>query len=233
VPYVCEKSAELLFRQKVLSFLKEEGLLSSERLAILDAWKSGNTGFSAHNRVVVDAQDKAGLERLARYLVRSPVSLERLELDGCIVHYRHKRAHPVTGEAFDAQEFLARLLMHVPAPRLHTLRYFAHYSCAARGRRDKDDTDPAQGTHSVEVEAAESKAERRRRRRQWAQLIRRIYESDPLLCECGGTLRFVSIITQESVVKQILEHLDKVGRPARGPPTLPARPQSTSLSLPS
>ena len=46
-------------------------------------------------RVTVSAQDKDGLERLARYLVRFPVSLERLEIDGSIVHYRHKRAHAV------------------------------------------------------------------------------------------------------------------------------------------
>ncbi len=92
VPYVDERAAELLFRQKVIAQLVGEGLLGPERLELLDSWKSGQTGFSAHNRVTVSPGDGAGLERLARYLLRAALSLERLELDGSVAHYRHKRA---------------------------------------------------------------------------------------------------------------------------------------------
>lgn len=82
VPYVDEKAAELLFRQKVISGLAGEGLLGPDRLELLDSWRSGHTGFSAHNRVTVVPGDGEGLERLAHYLLRAPLSLERLELDG-------------------------------------------------------------------------------------------------------------------------------------------------------
>jgi hypothetical protein len=104
VPYVDEKAAELLFRQKVLSMLSDEGLLTSERLELLDSWKSGHTGFSAHNRVTVTADDELGLERLARYLLRAPLSLERLELEGSIVRYRHKRVSRPRDELFDRHD---------------------------------------------------------------------------------------------------------------------------------
>ncbi len=51
VPYVDAKAAELLFRHKVIRFLREEGLLSEERIELLLSWQ--NTGFSVHNTVTV------------------------------------------------------------------------------------------------------------------------------------------------------------------------------------
>ncbi|HVS66900.1 MAG TPA: hypothetical protein VMT85_25715, partial [Thermoanaerobaculia bacterium] len=73
--------------------MPRRGVLGPDRLELLDSWKSGHTGFSAHNRVTVSADDSLGLERLARYLLRVPLSLERLELEGSMARYRHKRAN--------------------------------------------------------------------------------------------------------------------------------------------
>ncbi len=87
-------------------------MLSEERMALLDSWKHGHTGFSAHNAVTVAAGDGEGLERIGRYLLRPPLSVERMELDKDRVHYRHNRAPYPASETFDAQDFLARLLMH-------------------------------------------------------------------------------------------------------------------------
>ena len=114
----------MLFRRKVLALLSVEGLLSEERIELLDSWKHGHTGFSAHNAVNLAAGDHEGLERLGRYLLRPPLSVQRMELDKDRVRYRHKRAPFPSSETFDAQDFLARLLMHIPAPRLHLLSYF-------------------------------------------------------------------------------------------------------------
>jgi hypothetical protein len=66
VPFVDTRAAELLFRHKVISLLAARELLTDERIELLDSWKSGHTGFSAHNEVTVRADDHAGLERLAR-----------------------------------------------------------------------------------------------------------------------------------------------------------------------
>jgi hypothetical protein len=41
------------------------------------------------------------------------VSLERLELEGAVARYRHKRAKRPAEELFDPQDLLARLLMHI------------------------------------------------------------------------------------------------------------------------
>lgn len=73
MPYVDAKAAELLFRHQVIAFLRDEELLSQERIELLLWWQ--NTGFSVHNTLTVGADDAAGTERLARYLLRPPLSL--------------------------------------------------------------------------------------------------------------------------------------------------------------
>jgi hypothetical protein len=211
VPYVDEKAAELLFRQKVISLLSNEGLITPERLELLDSWKAGHTGFSVHsprgtriartpserrraqrvkNRVTVCADDGAAVERLARYLLRAPLSLERLELEGAVARYRHKRAKRPADELFDPQDLLARLLMHVPAPRLHVVRYYGHYASAARARRRRsgeDEGEAATTSPKPSDDDPTSSAQRRRLRRQWARMIRRVYE--PAKASLGSPAR--------------------------------------------
>jgi hypothetical protein len=48
VPYVDATSAELLFRHKVIAFLRDEELLSEERIELLLSWQ--NTGFLSRLR---------------------------------------------------------------------------------------------------------------------------------------------------------------------------------------
>jgi len=228
VARVDPRAAELLFRHKVLSLLLARDLLTDERIELLDSWKSGHTGFSAHNAVTVRAGDGGGLERLARYLLRPPLSLERLTLEPGLARYRHKRAPGRRGEPFDPSQLLARLVMHIPAPRLHLVRYYGHYSHVARARRRQAENDAGSGalsTGGVLADDDVSRAARRRLRRQWAALIRRIYEADPLVCTCGAPMRVLSFITEPPVVRKILEHFERSGRdPARAPPALDPGP---------
>jgi len=151
VAYVDTHAAELLFRHKVISFLAAEDLLNDARIELLDSWKSGHTGFSAHNAVTVRADDHDGIERLARYLLRPSLSLERLSLEPGLALYRHKRALQRSGEPFDPAELLARMLMHVPAPRLHLVRYYGHYAHVSRAQRRRAPADaPTEGEPALE-----------------------------------------------------------------------------------
>jgi len=64
-------------------------------------------------------------------------------------------------------------------------------------------------------------------RRSWAQLIKRIYEVDPIVCpSCGSVMKVIAFISEHDVVDAILRHLAKTeARSPRGPPgaaTLPA-----------
>ncbi|MGH7751549.1 MAG: hypothetical protein ACREN5_01930, partial [Gemmatimonadales bacterium] len=60
-------------------------------------------------------------------------------------------------------------------------------------------------------------------RRRWAELLRRIFEVDPLRCPaCGAEMRIVAFITERAVIDRILEHLrrkpETARAHARGPP---------------
>ena len=217
VPFVdTAAAAELLFRHKLLSFLKAEGLLSDERAALLLSWQH-HTGFSVDSSVKVEPEDGVGLERLARYILRPPVSLERMRWEGGAedVGYtlKPKPGKPRSEEHLDPLDFLARVIAHVPEPRLHTLRYMGWYNNVSRGRRRK-----AQDTAAA-ARRPELAAERQARRRAWARLIRRVYETDPLTCsKCGGAMRIISVILDPAVIKTILDHIRKKETQARAPP---------------
>ncbi|MGK2858304.1 MAG: hypothetical protein ACSLFQ_13970, partial [Thermoanaerobaculia bacterium] len=80
-------------------------------------------------------------------------------------------------------------------------------ACAARAK--SGDVRPAAAVHSA-VASEPDTAERKPLRKNWAALIRRVYEADPLVCACGATMRIVAVITERSVITKILAHLAKV-----------------------
>ena len=193
------------------------------------SWR--HTGFSVHNRVRVEPEDQPGVERLARYIMRPPISLERMRWDGIEeVCYRRKGGHENTGlverevEAFGPAEFLARVIMHIPEPRRHLVRYYGWYSNVSRGKRRKAGSEhESPGNDDA---GAPSRVDRdetrdaRALRRSWAQLIKRIYEIDPLVCpSCGSEMKVVAVIIDHAVVVKILRHLRRTddGR-GRDPP---------------
>jgi hypothetical protein len=154
--HIDERSAELLFRHKVMRMLQDEGLLSEERTELLLSWR--HTGFSVHNRVTVEPEDQPAVERLARYIMRPPISLERMWWDGeGEVRYRRKRGH------------------EDPALRL----------------------DPVEGGEPSRTDRDETR-DGRALRRSWAQLIKRIYEVDPLGLTAARTARMWSgVVAQQ------------------------------------
>ena len=228
VAYVDEHAAELVFRHRVIRLLQGVGLLSEERTALLLSWR--HTGFSVHDRVVAEPEDQPAVERLARYIMRPPISLERMAWDGVgEVRYRRKRGHEGSGlpehdqEGFDPAEFLARVIMHIPEPRRHLVRYYGWYSNVSRGRRRKAEAENEEVGGLCPPSRA-ARAENRDDcavRRSWARLIKRIYEIDPLVCpSCGSEMKVIAFITEHDVVDAILRHLErKESQEARGPPS--------------
>jgi hypothetical protein len=224
VPYVDERAAEELFRHKVLSLLRRRGLVSEERIELLLSWR--RSGFSVHNRVYAHPADGREFEALVRYMSRSPVSLKRLRFapgSKEVVYTRkggHDTSEPAQDERIDAEEFVARVLVQIPEPRKHLVRYYGAYSNRARGQRRKAEAPlEAHGSSESSQEPVPTPPERAALRRRWANLIRRVYEADPLVCpRCGAEMRVVSFITDPRVVKRIVDHLRKRDRPARPPP---------------
>ncbi len=52
----------------------------------------------------------------------------------------------------------------------------------------------------------------------WAEMIRKVYEVDPMVCpRCGGTMKVVAFLTEYAVVDRIIDHL-KLAFVAEKPP---------------
>ena len=223
VPDVDERAAEEMFRHKVLGLLRRRGLVSQERIELLLSWR--RSGFSVHNRVLAHPGDGRDFEALVRYMMRSPVSLAGLRFSPGAKEFVYTRkgghdpAEPEEGERIDADEFVARVQVQIPDPRRHLVRYYGAYSNRARGQRRKAE-DRLEGNGSGEAgEPVLSSPERAALRRRWANLIRRVYEVDPLVCpRCGAEMRVIGFITEPSLLKRILDHIRKRDRVSRPPP---------------
>ena len=63
-------------RHKLLDFLCTEGVLEDELAQRILKWR--HSGFSVHNQVHTKADDAEGRQRLSRYMIRCPFSLEKM-----------------------------------------------------------------------------------------------------------------------------------------------------------
>ena len=109
-------------------------------------------------------------------------------------------------------------LARAAPPKLHTVRYYGEYSSVVRARRRAGAE--AEDESSAVATVLPSTAERRRLRRAWAQMIRRIYEADPLTCRCGAQMRILALILDPRVVTKILRHIgEKATARERAPPS--------------
>jgi hypothetical protein len=91
-------------------------------------------GFDLHANVWVSANDRAGLERLCRYVLRPPLAQDRLRLrsDGRIAVALKTAWHDGTTElVFEPLEFLERLAAMTPRPELNLI--ISHGVLAPRG----------------------------------------------------------------------------------------------------
>jgi hypothetical protein len=102
------------------------------------------------------------------------------------------------------------------------VRYFGAYSSKARAYRKKRSLTlqsfSANQSSPTEDELKLSPKKRAALRKSWAQLIKRVYQAEPLRCDCGGTLRVIAFITEHKVIRKILEHLEKRKADSRAPP---------------
>jgi hypothetical protein len=98
-------------------------------------------------------------------------------------------------------DWLARLVTHIPGRYEQTERYYGWYSNKFRGMRKKAGTDD---TIPVVMPNEMSSKEFRQN---WARLIQKIYEVNPLTCpKCQGTMRIISFIEELDIIEKILRH---------------------------
>ena len=199
-------------------FVRRE-LLSDDVAQSMLAWQ--HSGFHVHHSVRLEADDALGMLQLARYAARAPIALDRLHYDRgkkCVRLVSDKREGPTAGaHDFDPLEFLALLLAHVPDHHEILVRYYGAYSVRRRARWRKlgilADTrlpaEPPPPNHDAVPDGPALRALRSR----WAELLRRIFEVDPLRCpRCGNEMRIIAFILDARVIDTILRHLRRNGR---------------------
>ncbi len=107
------------------------------------------------------------------------------------------------------------------------MRYIGWYSNKMRGQRQKRTAEEALAVgKAVEVIDVSEHQPRRIPSAKWRELIKRVWESDPLVCpRCAHPMRIVSLIDDPEVIERILRHLSLWEQgvrvlPARAPPEI-------------
>ena len=176
---------------------------------------------------------------MCRYALRPPVAGDRVRVTGdgqVVLQLRHRWIDGTTHVVFDPVEFLGRLAVLVPRPRINLILYHGVLGPRAAWRAEvvRRQTSRESGDAGVkdsatepahEADAAET-ARRRARGQCWAALMARAFGFDVLACpRCGGRLRLIALIEEAAVIDRILRHLGlptetPAPRPARAPPRL-------------
>ena len=173
--------------------LKKRGDLARK----LIAWT--HPGFSSHIAEAIPFENKEAIEDLACYLVRAPLSLQKLVyLDGHKAVLYRSRMNPSLGRNFEAMD--------------HRTHFYAHYANRVRGAQAGEQ----EPRHLAEAEPPT----RRRCSSTWARLIAKVFQADPLVCRrCGGPLKVLACITDALAIRQILQRLD-LNPPEKPPPEI-------------
>jgi hypothetical protein len=197
-----------LFSREVFTMLLGEALITLKVVEKILSWR--HSGFNVHSKVRAGTKEEA--ERIGKYMIRPLLSLERLFLEKSgTVSYRFDKDGS-DREEMDYLEFIARVTSHIPDKGQVMVRYYGLYGNAHRGKIRKSVGD---GKKIQEVEEETRKPPGKG----WAQMIKKVYEVDPLICrECGADMRVISFITQYSVVDKIIDHLGLDFTVARPPP---------------
>ncbi len=177
-------------------------------------------GFDLHGSVAFAANQRARLEKLVRYCARQPLAndrLTKLEDGRYLLELKTTWRDGTTHLRFEPIELMERLAAQIPKPRINLVLYAGVLAPNAKLRSEVITHErPA----ALSAEPA-TETLTRSERESWAALMHVTFGLDVLACpRCGGRLRHIATILDAVVARKILEHL---GRPARAPPTGPAR----------
>jgi len=114
-----------------------------------------------------------------------------------------------SGVHLPAGRQVGRVTSHIPDKGQVTVRYYGLYASAHRGKVRK-----AQPPFIIVEEESP-----RVPRLGWAEMIRKVFEVDPLNCpSCGSQMRIITFITDYAVVDRIINHLKLTFVAERPPP---------------
>lgn len=198
---------EKAFQAEIFKLLKKEGKINQFIIDNMLCWE--NTGFNVYCGEAIQPEEQENIERLAQYVVRAPISQERMyyisadESSNGAANIIYKGKNNGTAQTFDALDWLARLVTHIPNKGEQFVRYYGYYSNKARGQRKKENR------NDKVAAIVNNDLSKKAFRKSWARLIQKIYNVDPLKCPyCSGKMRIISFVEDEETIKKILKHLN-------------------------
>ena len=182
-----------IFTREVFSLLLREQLINLTLVQKILRWR--HTGFHVHSKVRAISKQEA--ERVGKYMIRPLLSLKRLSFDqaqGQVIYQYGKHSSKL--ERMDYLEFIARVTSHIPDKGQVMIRYHGLYANAHRGKKRKTGEDPSHPPIiDDEVSFVPSKG--------WAEMIRKVFEVDPLLCPSCGGQKIIKLSTRLSITSSL------------------------------
>ena len=115
-PEINHQELESIFADNLLTSLYREGVLPLEVIENIASWQ--HSGFSVHVGETIEPEDEQHRLFLARYLVKCPVSLKRIQIieDPLKTTIRYFRTDddPTDFKDFSPLQFLAEMQQHIP-----------------------------------------------------------------------------------------------------------------------
>jgi hypothetical protein len=142
------------------------------------------------------------MENLGRYIIRTSFSQERMTYVRQQSKVVYESKDGKSKKTISALEWLAAMCSHVPDKGEQMVRHYGYYSNVCRRKRRQAGRDawipcilePDEGLKAY--------------RKNWARLIQKIYEVDPLTCPTRQwPIRIISFIQDQEVIEKILKHL--------------------------
>jgi len=172
-------------------------------------------GFDLHANTSVSAKNRPKLERLCRYLLRSPVAKDRLSFapDGTVlVRLKTPWRDGTSHIALQPLELLEKLAALIPRPYVNLIVYHGVLAPNAKWRgevvafeRTRVESQPS-ASSTTKVAGSYN--------RTWAELMRRGLDIDVLQCpDCGGRLRFVAAVTSVAAWSRALRSSSPISWP--------------------
>ena len=162
-----------------------------------------NNGFSLDAKVRIPAWDREGLERLVRYCARPCFASENLRWNGPWINYRLPKPTR-DGKRFiqiEPLELIDRISKFIPYPRRHRRHYHGIFAPNSPLRKKivikKSRINPSQNVRDMADKVEKVSFN-------WAKLIARIYETNPLICGCGKEIKITGFVTNPLDIRRIL-----------------------------
>ena len=175
-------------------------------------------GFSLHANVKILKQQRTALEGLCRYVLRGPISKDRIFYQNGNVYLKLKKSYRdgTTQLQFTPEQFIKRIISIIPPPRQNLIRYIGVFGARHKKR--------GVITSLTKSKAVKPKIKKKIYRTPWAELLKHVFKFDVSNCDnCGTKLVLLASITSRHACNKILSHLglpiyEVIAMAPRGPP---------------